>query len=220
MGAQRGDSLDAVRSAYRKRARVLHPDASGDSSTAGEFQELVRAFKELCSIKPGSLETHPLWPRLSGLDRYWARELGYDMAYGDETTDGLEEWLIATTKMDDYVDEDGIELPGLDPSSLEAEAMRQRKLGEQAATWAAEGEEEEEEVVVVKEEEAEEEAGEQSVVGIAELLEFRFYLGNEQWRVRWVGSEAEESWEAYHVLDTDALRQEALRLKARASGGG
>ena len=132
VGVERGASKQAMKAAYRKRARQLHPDASGDESTAPAFQELVRAFKELCSIKPGSLETHPLWRRLSGLDRYWARELGYTLAYGDETIDGLEEWLIATTKLDDYVDEEGVELPELDPSSLEAEAMQTREqLGEE-----------------------------------------------------------------------------------------
>ena len=257
VGVKRGDSPEVMRAAYRKGARALHPDASGDASTAAAFQELVTAFKQLCTIKPGSLETHPLWPKLSGLDRYWSRELGYDMAFGNETADGLEEWLIATTKLDDYVDENGVELPGLDPSSLEAERLRE--LGKrteaeaQAAVAPAAAEEEkaaaaeeeeaaaaeeeevvlEEEVVVLEEVVLEEEVveevvvEEESAVGISELLAYRVFLGNEQWRVRWAdgggdddGGEAEESWERYRVLDTEPLRRQAEMLRARAAGGG
>ena len=76
VGVTRDASIEEIRAAFRRRARACHPDMSGDASTASEFQELVSAFQQLRAVKPGSLETHALWSRLSGLDRYWARELG------------------------------------------------------------------------------------------------------------------------------------------------
>ena len=46
LGVARGASLAAVRAAYRKQARALHPDSSGDPATAEEFREVVSAFLE------------------------------------------------------------------------------------------------------------------------------------------------------------------------------
>eukprot|EP00316_Scyphosphaera_apsteinii_P015627 CAMPEP_0119323098 /NCGR_PEP_ID=MMETSP1333-20130426/59999_1 /TAXON_ID=418940 /ORGANISM="Scyphosphaera apsteinii, Strain RCC1455" /LENGTH=393 /DNA_ID=CAMNT_0007330475 /DNA_START=143 /DNA_END=1324 /DNA_ORIENTATION=+ len=51
-----------------------------------------------------------------------------------------------------------------------------------------------------------------SDAGIVAVLGYRFFLGNEQWRVRWANSD-EETWEVLRVLDTDALRSEASRLR-------
>ena len=47
------------------------------------------------------------------------------------------------------------------------------------------------------------------------VLEYRVHLGNEQWRVRWVDG-GEESWEVQSVLDTDALRDSASKLRGAA----
>ena len=47
------------------------------------------------------------------------------------------------------------------------------------------------------------------------VLEYRVHLGNEQWRVRWTEG-GEESWEVQSVLDTDALRDSAARLRGAA----
>ena len=47
------------------------------------------------------------------------------------------------------------------------------------------------------------------------VLEYRVHLGNEQWRVRWAEG-GEESWEVQSVLDTDALRDSAARLRGAA----
>ena len=44
------------------------------------------------------------------------------------------------------------------------------------------------------------------------VLEYRVHLGNEQWRVRWADG-GEESWEVLSVLDTDALRDSASKLR-------
>ena len=128
VGVRRGAPLDEVRAAYRRRARSCHPDTSDADSAAAEFRELVDAFIEICKHEPGSMETHPLWIKLSALDRYWSHELGYTSA------DDLEEWLLMTSKMDDYIDEDGSLLPGLDPSSLEAATLRGR--GEETRSGA------------------------------------------------------------------------------------
>ena len=47
------------------------------------------------------------------------------------------------------------------------------------------------------------------------VLEYRVHLGNEQWRVRWAEG-GEESWEVQSVLDTDALRDSASKLRGAA----
>lgn len=230
LGLRRDAPMDEIRSAYRKRARELHPDASGDPSTAAEFRQLVVAFKAACEYEPGSLETHPLWAKLSGLDRYWARELGY------VTAEGLEEWLVMTSKIDDYIDEDGQLLPGIDPSSLEAESAREgsKRTVPTAVSPAVQddaisdpaGESAEAMHGRIGEQGGVTSVAESSASGIASLLGYRVFLGNEQWRVRWVastedaegqgGEVLEETWEVYNVLDTDSLRRDAERLRAHA----
>ena len=61
--------------------------------------------------------------------------------------------------------------------------------------------------------------GEASAIGIEALLEYRVWLGNEQWRVRWRGEGDEaDTWEMWRVLDTEALRRRAESLRAAASG--
>lgn len=61
-------------------------------------------------------------------------------------------------------------------------------------------------------------AAESSAAGIEALLDFRTFLGNEQWLVRWSGYEGGETWETWQVLDTEELRAraEALRREKRA----
>lgn len=239
IGVAPGASAQAVRAAYRIRARALHPDTSS-SPDPEEFQALVEAFKAIGQIKPGSLESHPLWFKLSGLDRYWSREQGYD------TAELLEMWLILTNKMDDYIDEDGEERTDLDPSSLAAMQQAVARAAEDAqmadvmeaaetaetadaaeAADVADAADAAEAEMAEAAEAARATAGrnEISPAGISELLAYRVFLGNEQWRVRWAaasdgggvgGDEAEEaiSWEAYRVLDTERLRKEAERIRA------
>jgi len=193
LGIDYGASMQEVRTAYRKRAREFHPDTSS-SPDADKFQELVEAFQAFGKIKPGSLESHPLWFKLSGLDRYWSREQGYD------TADLLEMWLVLTNKIEDYVDENGHDLPDLDPSSLAALQLREWDM---AAVQGAADE------------------AESSAAGISKILAYRFFLGNEQWRVRWSVGDTEEAheetWEVWGVLDTDQLRREAEQVRASAS---
>ena len=57
------------------------------------------AFDAIRSIGPGDLETHPLWHKLEEMDQYWARELGYT------TSAELHDWLVMTSKIDDFEDE-------------------------------------------------------------------------------------------------------------------
>ena len=104
-----GTPIEEVRAEYRRQARALHPDASGDPATAPAFQALVEAFRAISGVRTGSLESHPLWHKLSSLDRrnladtkregererererlrrrycivarYWSREQGYDTAF-------------------------------------------------------------------------------------------------------------------------------------------
>ena len=206
VGVERGASVASVRAAYRKRARELHPDTSGSTEdTTAAFGELVLAFKELMKIEPGSLETHPLWPKLSSLDRYWSRELGYT------TAEGLEEWLVMTTKIDDYVDENGEEYEELDPSSLAAEALAKGGSGPKVSEVGA---------AAAAEEEQEEEEEEISAAGIADVLGYRVFLGNEQWQVSWAEEESERTWERLEVLDTAELRRRADGMRASAEDGG
>ena len=57
-------------------------------------------------------------------------------------------------------------------------------------------------------------APEVSAIGIAELLGYRHFLGNDQWEVRWEGEDPDSStWETWPVLDTDGLRQHAQKMK-------
>ena len=60
-------------------------------------------------------------------------------------------------------------------------------------------------------------ATEVSAAGIEEVLAFRRFKGNEQWRVRWQGEDEEgDTWEAWRVLDTAALRSRADQLRDEA----
>ena len=62
--------------------------------------------------------------------------------------------------------------------------------------------------------EAVEAAATGSVAGIEDVLGYRTFKGNEQWRVRWVGyGEQGDSWESLSVLDTEDLRRKATLLK-------
>jgi hypothetical protein len=47
LGLQRGATEEEIRSAYRARARELHPDASGDPDTAAAFRQATEAYDEL-----------------------------------------------------------------------------------------------------------------------------------------------------------------------------
>ena len=60
-----------------------------------------------------------------------------------------------------------------------------------------------------EEEEQEEEEEEISAAGIADVLGYRVFLGNEQWQVSWAEEESERTWERLEVLDTAALRRRA-----------
>ncbi|CAI0435217.1 unnamed protein product [Linum tenue] len=42
-----GASCQEIKSAYRKLARVLHPDVAGEESAASEFIELHKAYETL-----------------------------------------------------------------------------------------------------------------------------------------------------------------------------
>jgi hypothetical protein len=63
---------------------------------------------------------------------------------------------------------------------------------------------------------------------IVDVLEFRVFMGSEQWLVRWASSdtelgnesaeEGETSWERYAVLDSDALRSQAELVRAERPG--
>ena len=55
-----------------------------------------------------------------------------------------------------------------------------------------------------------------SAADIADVINYRVFKGNEQWCVRWVGCDDDDtSWEAWHVLDTAELRRCAEQLKAQ-----
>ncbi|CAI0382646.1 unnamed protein product [Linum tenue] len=47
LGIQMGASCQEIKSAYRKLARVLHPDVAGEESAASEFIELHKAYETL-----------------------------------------------------------------------------------------------------------------------------------------------------------------------------
>eukprot|EP00966_Prymnesium_polylepis_P220942 5110584-Prymnesium_polylepis.1 len=202
LGIAMGASADVIKKAYRARAKQLHPDVSAASGhnpveAARKFRELVAAFETLSKLAPDSMENHPLWPKLSELDRYWARELGYIKA------DEFEEWLAATHP--DYFEEEEASLgEGSAPEEDErATGNPTAAVGrEQAPTEGAD----------------EQQGG--AAARITALLGFRIFLGNEQWRVRWAAAsdshaaeEPEESWEVYSVLQTEPLRREAIRLR-------
>lgn len=48
LGIQEDASVDEIRAAYRRRARILHPDIQGTGSAAA-FVELTRAYEQLIS---------------------------------------------------------------------------------------------------------------------------------------------------------------------------
>lgn len=89
---------------------------------------------------------------------------------------------------------------------------------ENAAKAKAETEAESTSDTVEAEAESTTEAVKVSVAGIEELVDYRFHLGNDQWRVRWKGEgPASDTWETWNVLDTESLQEHAdlLREKAR-----
>ena len=53
---------------------------------------------------------------------------------------------------------------------------------------------------------------------IEDVLDYRMYLGSEQWQVRWAG-EGGTSWEKLCVLDTESLQDRAAQLRAASTGG-
>jgi hypothetical protein len=191
LGVPRSASKAEIQRAYRLRARELHPDASGDPSTVSQFQEVVKAFRLLASRLPGSRETHPLWPYLSGLDQYWSREQGHD------TADDLEEYLKDLGKFHDYVSE---------MLSDTGDTLASRSAPPGLSVGAGE------------ESTVEDNAGEATAsLSIRALLGYRRYLGNEQWQVRW--SDGSSSWERLHVLNTEARRREARSMRDRQGLG-
>ena len=53
--------------------------------------------------------------------------------------------------------------------------------------------------------------------GIADVVDYRVYLGSEQWQVRWTGEGGNApgtSWETWRVLDTESLQNRAAQLRA------
>ncbi len=50
LGLRRGATEEDIRSAYRARARQLHPDASGDPETAAAFNDATEAYDQLREI--------------------------------------------------------------------------------------------------------------------------------------------------------------------------
>merc|ERR1740130_691028 len=52
---------------------------------------------------------------------------------------------------------------------------------------------------------------------IEDVVDYRMYLGSEQWQVRWAG-EGGTSWEKLSVLDTETLQDRAAALRAASTG--
>merc|ERR1719162_429445 len=52
---------------------------------------------------------------------------------------------------------------------------------------------------------------------IEDVVDYRMYLGSEQWQVRWAGAGG-TSWEKLSVLDTESLQNRAAQLRAASTG--
>ena len=124
LGVARDASKGDMQHAFRKRARALHPDTSDDPESVHRFRELVSAFEHLQQKKPGSCESHKLWPYLTSLDKYWSREQGHD------TAEELEDYLRDLGKFDEYLEE-------LRADESLAAASDSMSAAEEAATEAA-----------------------------------------------------------------------------------
>jgi hypothetical protein len=59
LGVSPAATLDEIRSAFRHKVRVLHPDASGSSDTAHEFERLVGAYDRLTDGDGCSMPWNP-----------------------------------------------------------------------------------------------------------------------------------------------------------------
>ena len=189
---ERGASTTEIKQAYRARARELHPDVCADPAASERFRELVAAYRSAQTLQPGSAQTHPCWDQLPEFYQHWALELGH------LTAGGLEEWI---TVIGLYEDED---LMLVNPLRLEyaSAGLEYEEPAAHAAVAPAEA------AADTPEAEA----------AILEVLGYRWYLGNEQWRVRWAGGDAKsaqcESWERWECLTSSSLQRAAIEMRA------
>lgn len=80
LGIKRGASLDEIKSAYRRLAKELHPDANvGDAAAAEKFQELQAAYDSLTD-PDGPPAGAPAWTFEHGMS-------ADDYARGSELSD-------------------------------------------------------------------------------------------------------------------------------------
>ena len=208
-------SKDEIKKAYRRKAAALHPDVSGDGTSVDQFHELVSAFKMLASRDSDSRETHMLWPYLSQLDQYWSGEQGH------VTANDLEQYLKDLGSFDFYMEEHRQHLREQRDTQMAAAAGSKADERLSISDSDSESSEDKDAAAAGSSYPADSSA---SAAGIAELLDFRRYMGNEQWHVRWSSGsgtvedkeqeQEETSWERFNVLDTEALRREAESLRA------
>lgn len=55
LGVNPGATVAEIRRAYRKKAKLLHPDTAGEFSDAAAFRELVKAYEILSDVRQRSL---------------------------------------------------------------------------------------------------------------------------------------------------------------------
>lgn len=83
LGIQPNATVAEIRRAYRKKAKLLHPDSTGTQNTAEEFRRLVKAYEILSDVRKRALFDE------SSFYRYRSRE------YRPSKSFDYREWLLA-----------------------------------------------------------------------------------------------------------------------------
>ena len=55
LGVRPNATLSEIKRAYREKAKLLHPDLTGDTSRRDEFNEVVQAYRVLSDMRQRSI---------------------------------------------------------------------------------------------------------------------------------------------------------------------
>ena len=72
LGVRPNATLAEIKRAYREKAKLLHPDLSGDSTHRDEFNEVVQAYRVLSDIRQRSIFDESFFIKIKRSCCIWA----------------------------------------------------------------------------------------------------------------------------------------------------